>query len=588
VIDDLHSEWSRLFVRSLADAGVRDFVVSPGSRSTPLALAVAAESSLRATAVVDERSAGFFALGQARVTGRPSVLLCTSGSAGAHYFPALLEAERARTPVIIVTADRPWDLTRAHANQTLDQGQLFGSHARAFFELGLPEPAALGAVPRIAAQAVLAATTPVAGPVHLNARFRKPLEPVASNGDETWRSRLSAIAKRGAPELHPPTLSPSRAAVERLAELCAGARRGLVVAGPFLGVAGEPRTRAARRLRAALARFLAATGFGLAAEAASGVLYGAELDGIALGGFDAWLPAAFRDPGPPDLVIEIGSPPTSGTWLTELEHRLDALRVVVSSDGIPDPAGTANVVLQCEAADLLERVMPALPTRAPDSVWLDALVRQATAHQERLGTAAEELTEPGLARALIRALPDSSTLVLGNSQVVRDVDVFGGRTSHDVTVLHQRGLSGIDGIIAGAFGARSVTPNSSAVVALLGDVSALHDVGSLALASDAEGPLLLVVVNNGGGRIFEQLPIAKSASPDTFRKLFLTPPPAFLGDVARAFEIAHRCVRTRDELSAALGEGWGAGTTLLEVVVSPDTSRIARGAAREALPGGAA
>ncbi|RMH22798.1 MAG: 2-succinyl-5-enolpyruvyl-6-hydroxy-3-cyclohexene-1-carboxylate synthase, partial [Acidobacteria bacterium] len=178
---NLQAVWARLLIHSLVDAGVREAVISPGSRSTPFVLAACAHPGLRCHDVIDERAAAFFALGQGRASGRPSLLICTSGTAGAHYLPAVIEAEMARVPLLVLTADRPLELTRGGANQTIDQLKLFGDHARAFFELGLADadPAALRALRRTAAQAVFRCREPVPGAVHLNARARKPLEPVA-------------------------------------------------------------------------------------------------------------------------------------------------------------------------------------------------------------------------------------------------------------------------------------------------------------------------------------------------------------------------------------------------------------------------
>jgi 2-succinyl-5-enolpyruvyl-6-hydroxy-3-cyclohexene-1-carboxylate synthase len=552
VSDDLHSEWARVFTRALAASGVSHAVVSPGSRSTPLALALASEPEIAVHVVVDERSAAFFALGQARISGRPSVVLCTSGTAAGHYLPAVLEAERARLPLVVLSADRPWELTDAHANQTLDQTKLFGSHVRAFLELGVPEVAALEAVPRIAAAAVLRATSPLPGPVHVNARFRKPLEPVASHGDEAWRAKI-----KNAPRTFAPALAPSDAAIERVAELSRSAERGLVVAGPLVDVRGE-RSAAARRLRASLAGFLRATGFALAAESTSGVLHGAEVDGLALSGFDRWLPPLLDAADGPDVLIEIGSPATSGAWQRALPRFAGRARVIVTADGIPDPHGTATDVVIADAADLFDRVSAKL-SGTPASTWRETLARHAT--EAHAAPDSVRLDEPTLVRRVVSTLPSPAVLMLGNSGPVRDVDVFAGRTSAEVTVLHQRGVSGIDGVIAGAAGARSVA--TSPVVALLGDVSALHDVGSLATLADVEGPLAVVVVNNGGGRIFERLPVAERVPRETFERLFLTPPPDFLEHAARAFGVEYARADSIEAFDGAMDRALGSSRPLL-------------------------
>ncbi|MBK1715916.1 thiamine pyrophosphate-binding protein, partial [Rubrivivax gelatinosus] len=217
-MSDLHSAWSRLFVQSLREAGVAHAVISPGSRSTPLALALA--QAMPFTVLHDERAAAFFALGQARASGRPSVVLATSGTAPGHWLPAAMEAREAGIPLLLLSADRPWEVQEAQASQTVDQLRLFGGHARAFFELGLPDahPAALRAVPRLAAQAVLATHHPLAGAVHVNARFRKPLEPQPATGPEPWRPLVEQLSRAGAPRLLAPAATPSPEAVALLVE----------------------------------------------------------------------------------------------------------------------------------------------------------------------------------------------------------------------------------------------------------------------------------------------------------------------------------------------------------------------------------
>ena len=235
--DDLHSAWAHLFAASLAQCGVAHAVISPGSRSTPLALALAAQ--LPTTVLHDERVAAFFALGQARASGRASVVLATSGTAPGHWLPAVMEAREAGLPLLLLSADRPWEVQQAQASQTVDQMRLFGHHANAYFELGLPDahPAALRAVPRIAAQAVLATRYPLAGAVQVNAHFRKPLEPqpsdgAASPGARTWRP-WHGPARRAWWRRRPcRTRRPWRDSWQQVR----AAPRGVLVAGPMPAV----------------------------------------------------------------------------------------------------------------------------------------------------------------------------------------------------------------------------------------------------------------------------------------------------------------------------------------------------------------
>ncbi|MBL0298836.1 MAG: hypothetical protein IPQ21_17170 [Betaproteobacteria bacterium] len=268
--DDLHSAWAQLFAAALARCGVAHAVISPGSRSTPLALALAAQ--LPCTVLHDERVAAFFALGQARASGRPSVVLATSGTAPGHWLPAAMEAREAGLPLLLLSADRPWEVQQAQASQTVDQVRLFGHHAHAFFELGLPDahPAALRARrARVAAQAVLATRYPLAGAVQVNAHFRKPLEPQPSDGREPWRTQWQALRDAGAPRLLPPRPTPDPQAVAALVAAVRAAPRGVVVAGP------APAPRAAA-WRAAVQRFVAASGYVLLAEATSQLRFGLD------------------------------------------------------------------------------------------------------------------------------------------------------------------------------------------------------------------------------------------------------------------------------------------------------------------------
>ncbi len=571
---DLQSEWARLFVHALAGAGVSEVIASPGSRSTPLALAAFDSGGVRVTTSVDERSAAFFALGQARVTGKPSLLLCTSGTAGAHYLPAVIEAERAHLPLIAVTADRPWELTQSQANQTVDQTKLFGHHVRGFFELGEPTPEALRALPRIAVQSVLKTQFPVSGPVHINARFRKPLEPIASAGDESWRPQLRALFESSVPTTSIGRLQPSPAAIDHVADLAGSTSRGLVVAGPAWATA-ESKSESSRRLRRALAGFLRSSGFAFAAEAASDLLHGPELSGLAVGGLDAWLADLFATM-PPQLVIRLGAPPISAAWQRASNASPRSPQIVVAPHGIADPTSCATDVVLADASELFQ----ALAGRMRDSA--NAGYRE---HVVELATRAEGpppsaiLSEPQVARLVTSALQSGTTLFLGNSQVVRDVDRYGGRSSAELSVLHQRGASGIDGLIAGAAGARSVTPTDEPVVAMLGDVSALHDVGSLALAAQSAGPLVLLVVNNGGGRIFEQLPVAQQISKQALESLFVTPPPSFLAGTCAAFGVAHQRADSSTALSRALADACAtASTTVLEVMIPAKASAVASSA----------
>lgn len=580
---DIHSAWASLFARGLASAGVRDVVLSPGSRSTPLALAFAREEGLRVTPVVDERSAAFFALGQARLTGRPSALLCTSGTAGAHYLPAIVEASLAHVPLVAITADRPWELADAGAPQTIDQTKLFGPHVRWFAELGLPDAGAFPAVLRIAARAVAAASHAVPGPVHVNARFRKPLEPVRAELREPWRGEVDAWMARGAPRVVLPETRASSDAVERLVTRIRSSERAVLVLGPVASTRlSDPDVAA--RLRRAVAGLATSAGLGVFAEAASQARFGPETGALVVPGFDALISAgALRGALRPDLLIEIFSPPTSGSYARLAGA--DVARVLLAEHGLPDPHGTAEEVFIGDPIELLERVAEAFVGASRNRRWVDDLSERAALEAAGAARATETgLSEPAIARQVVAALPDGAVLAIGNSLPIRDLDAFGGVSARAITVLHQRGASGIDGLVAGAAGARSVGAEDAPVVLVLGDVSAQHDLGSFALLAGARAPLVVVVVHNGGGRIFEELPIARDPSlARELEALFVTPPPAsaqgLLAAVSRGFGVAHVEARDRATFGAALGQALRAPrATVVEAIVPESDGRARRAA----------
>ncbi len=489
--------WAELFVDALARAGIVDAVVSPGARSGPLALAVAAHSELRSRVIVDERSAAFFALGQARASGRPSLLICTSGTAPAHYLPAVIEASRAGVPLVVVSADRGWEEADSGAPQVVDQLKLFGSHVRHFAELGVPDPspAALRAVPRVAAQAVAASLGPIPGPVHVNARFRKPLEPQVSDKPEPWEPELERLRRAGPPQAPRPGLALPTVQLDQLAAQLAQAQRPLVVFGP--SDSGDTVL-----LRSA-AQELAQAGLPLLAEATSQVRFGIGSEVL---GAESHLGQSEA----PDLLIQVGTPPTSAAYASLIERQPELARAVVSTSGWNDPWSSASLVLQANPAQALS----ALAQRIRESAsawagWRERLEQQECKAWQEAASQLEggAFSEAGVARAAVEALPEGGLLAVGNSGPVRDLDRWCPPSAKGLRVLHQRGANGIDGLASGAAGARAASNRPTLL--LLGDLSLLHDIGGLASVAAVGGPLCILVVNNGGGRIFERLPVGK-------------------------------------------------------------------------------
>jgi len=567
---NLLTEWARLLLASFADAGVRDVVISPGSRSTPFVVAAVRESRLRCHTIIDERAAAFFALGKARVDHIPALLLCTSGTAAAHYLPAIIEANATFVPLLVLTADRPSELSECAAPQTIDQVKLFGQNVRAFFELGNPDASELSlrALRRMAIQSVTTAHAPLPGAVHLNARARKPLEPVT-----TLANDLAEAARRIAAQpmrVSLPRVAPAEN-LEGVAAAIREAKSGILLCGP------APMSQA--RDREAIHAFARATRFPIAPEATSQLRFAAssatDYDGVHV--LDTLEPLLkLGRVSPPDLVVQIGRPPTSTGW----ERLLPKVktRIVLARYGWNDPDSSASHLVFGDLGANL-RALAQDRRDGAMSPWAESLIVANEKARSLLPDDEELLSEGQVARTVVQSAPRGSCLMLGNSLAVRLVDTFAPHASNELLgVLSQRGASGIDGLVAGAAGSASVS--STPITLLLGDVSLLHDLTSLAIAKESSHivPIVIVVVQNNGGRIFEQLPLA--TAPDIEQEILdrtITPHTFDFRAAATMFDISYARIDTRiGDLRDALRKSYdrGHGCTLIEVVVPPHGARI--------------
>ncbi len=569
-MSDAQSQWAELLLSTLAEAGVRDVVISPGSRSTPLVWAACQVPALRRHALIDERSAGFFALGQARVSGQPSLLLCTSGSAPSHYFPAVIEARQSGLPLLVLSADRPFELQDCAAAQTIDQAHLFGAYAR-YLELGTPvsERSALLGLERMAWQAVAAALEAPRGAVHLNFRARKPLEP---SPDAAGSAPAPASARRWRPASPP---QPAREDVVELTERLARSRCPLLVCGA-LSLQESPGAELVQR-------FARRSGAVVCPESVSQLRFQLDPDepGVTVcDGYD-WLLAhpGWSRAAVPDLVLQLGAPPLSAQLGRLFEDTPELELWVCAESGWPDPMLKRARIVRARPRELLLALSSELQERGPSAaparrLWQEASRRVRAVVQRGLGRGFGE-TE-AVARACA-AVPDGSLLVLGNSLPPRLVDRYCPAAKRGVRVLSQRGTSGIEGLIAGALGAASLADGPTTL--LCGDISFLHDVGSLWAArserthAPASGqPLVLVVINNGGGRIFDQLPMARHAG--EYQRFWTTPHALELRAAASLYGIGYFQASDEQALRSALEAAYArSDVSLVEVLVDPDSAR---------------
>ena len=500
--EDVQATFAATLVDEWVRCGVTDAVVAPGSRSTPLALALTGHGSLAVHVHHDERGAAFLALGLALASGRPAVVLTTSGTAAAELHPAVVEADLARVPMLVCTADRPPELQDVGAPQAIDQVHLYGRAVRWFHAAGVPDEAGRSRWRGTAARAVAAATGSAPGPVHLNLPFREPL--LGSAGPVPPPRPDASGAAEG---------STGARADDRIPALLASVagRRGVFVAGPGSGDG------------AALDGLARALGWPVLA-APQAPVWGVP---------DAVVPAAdsilrvdhVADALRPEVVVRLGTPLASkvvGEWVAHS----GALEVAAAGpDRWIDPHGTADEVLPVDAAELVAAWAAGAPglERAAGGEWRQAWDEAGRAAQAALdaAVAAEPSpSEPGVARAVAAAVPEGGELVVSSSMPVRDLEWFAHPRS-GVRVHANRGANGIDGVLATAVGV--ALGSRRPTVALLGDVAFLHDATSLVGAARRGIDLTVVVVDNDGGGIFSFLPQAGALDPARFEQLFGTP-----------------------------------------------------------------
>jgi 2-succinyl-5-enolpyruvyl-6-hydroxy-3-cyclohexene-1-carboxylate synthase len=537
----------RAFADELARCGVREACTSPGSRSSPIVLALAREPRLRCYSHVDERCAGFFALGAAKAAGRPVAITCTSGTAAANLAPAVIEAHEARVPLVVLTADRPAELREIGAGQAIDQIKLYGSAAKWFFDVGThaATPERMRWMRMLACRAVWTALEGRPGPVHLNFPLREPLVAPGELGEDPQPGRAD-----GRPWLLRSTPGEDAAAAGRaLAIVARDAHRPVVVAGRE-----EPGLEA-------IAPACERLGWPLLADPLSGARRG----GAAIAHYDALLRhAPFTVARRPDLVIRCGDLPTSKplrAWLDGLDERVVQLGFDPHA-AWQDPGASLQLVLAAGAAPTLTAAAEHAPSADPDwlRAWRDADARAARAIDATLGD--DALSEPRVARELCALLPAGATLFVASSMPVRDVESFAAVRDDAPRVLCNRGANGIDGTVSSAFGAAAVAEGPVAL--LVGDVALAHDIGGLLAARRLGLALTIVVVHNDGGGIFEFLPLASAR--DVFEEHVATPHGLDFEHAAAlygcTFERAGDVAQLRDRVGEALA---APGTSIVEV-----------------------
>ncbi|MGA9285507.1 MAG: 2-succinyl-5-enolpyruvyl-6-hydroxy-3-cyclohexene-1-carboxylic-acid synthase [Solirubrobacteraceae bacterium] len=590
---EAHDTYSLLgaFVDELARCGMRDACTSPGSRCTPLVLSLTNDERLRCHSHVDERCAGFFALGLAKASALPVAIACTSGTAVAELLPAVVEAHEARVPLIVLSADRPPELREVGAGQTIDQLKIFGGFAKWFFEVGTHEatPARLRWMRTLACRAYWTALEGRPGAVHLNFPLREPLvceqvPPPAGEGRpggvpflQRSGSGVYTGPRAGRREDHVEAGERSeeaqalalREAIE-LHQAIGGARHGVLVAGRH--ERDTPFGRAAATASTAL-------GWPLLADPMSGARRGET----AVAHYDALLrEPEFARSHRPEVVLRVGDLPVSKPLRTWLGDLAGARQIALDPEGdLQDPAGVVSMVLSAEPAATLSALACLLEGSSATAPASGAGHEEAGGDRDWLGSwrTADELAaeailgvlgasgcrEPSVAAELGVLLPHEATLFVASSMPVRDIETFWPVRPDPPRVLCNRGANGIDGTVSSALGAAAA--GRGPVVLLIGDVALAHDIGGLLAAKRLGLELTIVLLNNEGGGIFDFLPVAGAAiAKDVYAQHIATPTGLDFAQVAGLYGLSHEPVADVAGLRAALERALAArGSTIVEV-----------------------
>lgn len=555
-----------VFAEELARGGLRLAVISPGSRSTPLALALWRQPEIEAKVIVDERSAGFFALGAAQASGDPVALLCTSGTALVNYHPAVVEADESAIPLVVLSADRPPELRGIGAGQTIDQIKTFGSSVRWFCEVGTHEADNSGLLHyRSVACRALATSRGEArpGPVHLNLPWREPLAPLPVEGAVTATDPLALEGRNGRPltAVTHIDLEPSTFLLDEGAGHIGNAIAGVIVAGRQL----DP------ELREPLAHLARVSGFPILAEPTSQLRCGPHDRSHVVAAYDLLLREEhFARSVVPDLILRFGAMPTSKPLRAWIEASGADQIVVDPYGGWNEPSRRAAAILRADPTELaqgwavrlegLEGRERPLPER-----WLEAEAAAQGALDEAL-TAGGEITEPALHRALGAAHRDGDLVYTSSSMPIRDQEAFLPASSTDVSFLSNRGANGIDGLVSSGIGAAQASGRPTTIVT--GDLGFLHDLGGLAALRDVSTPVRIVVIDNDGGGIFHFLPQEQALQSEEFEALLGTPRGVDVAKAAALFDLPHRRLESLTELPDSLA----AGTGLIEVKTDRQTN----------------
>jgi len=526
---NLNLLWGYLIVEELSRAGITYFCISPGSRSTPLTVAAGHNNKIQTIICYDERAAGFHALGYARATGTPAVIICTSGTAVANYYPAVIEAHQSALPLIILSADRPPELRATAANQTIDQVKMFGGYLNWQFDLPCPDekipPANLLS---LIDQTIYRTSRSPAGPVQLNCMFREPLDSSPDNISAEYMSYADAYDRNQQPltKYHQPRLTPVRDDLTDLVEAFQRSQKSLIVLGR-ISILNSTQN---------IVKLINNLKWPVIADITSG-LRASIPEELRLNYYDHLLLSdSFKQELQPELVLHLGGPLTSKRYASYASALSVPRYVQVENNPYrQDPQNVVTERFECDLDEFCQGIQSILPSNSDQS--LIERLKEYDQKAEQLLTAFNSsqtaISEIALAYQIAHLIPSACGLFLANSMPIRDMDMFACFKSSEVSIAANRGASGIDGNLASACGYAAGLDQPVTVV--IGDLALIHDINSLELVNKLKVPVIIVVINNHGGGIFSFLPVVNF--PQVFESFFATPHELCFRPAAEMFKI---------------------------------------------------
>ena len=541
--------WARIFIDQLAAFDVQYACISPGSRSTPLTFTLSKSRKIKSFVNIDERSSAFFALGLAKATGKPVIIVTTSGTAVAELHPAIIEAYQQRAPLIICTADRPSELIGMGANQTINQHNIFKNHIRWFRDLGLPSISETGLnhLQKIAIKAYHISLVEDKGPVHLNFPFRKPLEPFSYTDDVNKRTlKLRPQRNVKIKTTKAGTSNYSGKSLGRIIDEIIKHERGIIIVGPM---------EYDRDLINRIKNISSILKYPVIADGLSQLRFSvSKKDRNIISNYNSIIRSEnFVHKHDPDIILQFGRTPTSST-IEDFLSQTNADRYVINHYGdLFDPTRNAKSTLAIEPKSFCKSLISEFVSKKfkrPNSSWIKDFIKAEEISNKIRAKVIERSrfpSEPLIITDIFKSIPLGSNVFIGNSLPVRDLDNFLSNSSKRVTIHFNRGASGIDGVTSTALG---LAVRKKTTVLITGDLSFLHDLNALSIAVKFSIPITIVVINNNGGGIFEFLPIAQKIN--RFREFFIAPHNLELSGIVKSFGINYKLITSRSQLKSHL------------------------------------